>query len=209
MSRSVEILKNYLFHDSINTSPVNTIASKKIVQSMSKRNKENLLEELTFDNLQNYLLNTNNNKTENKSYTDGQGLKVPFQQIEEEDEESSEGSSRSINSSNKQSCNFTLNHSTVHKSRKSSVSKGYSKKDNIWNRLYKLDKELKEKRDLTHLEKKLKEEEESLKECTFKPELLHRNCLNYEVMYKKQGNIYERAVKWKKNIQEKYLVFKS
>lgn len=75
--------------------------------------------------------------------------------------------------------------------------------ENIWNRLYKLNKELKEKRDLSHLEKKLKDEEESLKECTFQPEIARTNCLNYEVTYKKGGDIYQRSMRWKKGLQEK------
>eukprot|EP00826_Nyctotherus_ovalis_P051540 TRINITY_DN6446_c0_g3_i5.p2 TRINITY_DN6446_c0_g3~~TRINITY_DN6446_c0_g3_i5.p2 ORF type:complete len:106 (+),score=30.87 TRINITY_DN6446_c0_g3_i5:172-489(+) len=87
--KSIEILKNYLFHDSINTLPAaNPELSKDSVQSLpiAEKNKENQVKQLTFDNLRNFLL-ADNNEVENKSALE---LDISFQQIKEEDEESSE-----------------------------------------------------------------------------------------------------------------------
>jgi len=76
---------------------------------------------------------------------------------------------------------------------KNSTKKG---KD-IWNYLHGLDKQLQEKRDRTHLEKKLQEELDCLNGCTFQPEIIS-NYLTYD-------DIYKRTLLWKQNIEEKYL----
>ena len=82
-------------------------------------------------------------------------------------------------------------------------SKSNDKKGgNVWDYLYKLDKELKEKRDQTHLEKKLQEEEECLKGCTFKPKIQKKEN-SYEIISKRDEDIYARNQQWKKNINEK------
>jgi len=84
--------------------------------------------------------------------------------------------------------------------RKSSEKKG----KNIWEHLYNLDRELKEKRDQCHLEKKLKEEEEVLNGCTFQPQIEPLNLVITDLNYKQEGDIYERTKQWKQSIDEKY-----
>ena len=84
--------------------------------------------------------------------------------------------------------------------RKSTEKKGKP----IWEHLYNLDRELKEKRDQCHLEKKLKEEEECLKDCTFQPQIEAASlAVISEINYKQEGDIYERGKQWKQNIDEK------
>eukprot|EP00826_Nyctotherus_ovalis_P017821 TRINITY_DN15268_c0_g2_i1.p1 TRINITY_DN15268_c0_g2~~TRINITY_DN15268_c0_g2_i1.p1 ORF type:complete len:204 (-),score=53.08 TRINITY_DN15268_c0_g2_i1:572-1183(-) len=88
-------------------------------------------------------------------------------------------------------------------SEKLMVAKSSEKKGkDIWNYLHDLDKELKEKRDKTHLEKKLREEEECLNGCTFQPEISADNFL-YPELYT-NNSIYQRSLQWKQNIDEKY-----
>jgi len=73
---------------------------------------------------------------------------------------------------------------------------------NVWEYLYKLDKELKEKHDQTYLEKKLKEEEDSLKGCTFQPKKSARAYNNTDTSFKEE-DIYKRSQQWKQNAEEK------
>lgn len=80
------------------------------------------------------------------------------------------------------------------------------KNKNVWEYLYSLDKGLKEKRDQIHLEKKLQDEENSLKECTFKPEIKIPDSIMSEITYKQEGSIYERSLQWKQKIDDKYSV---
>jgi len=77
------------------------------------------------------------------------------------------------------------------------------KANNVWEHLYNLNKEIKDKRDLSHLEKKLQDEENSLKSCTFKPKIQRLNK-SYDVVNKQEMNIYERTIQWRKNINYKY-----
>ena len=70
---------------------------------------------------------------------------------------------------------------------------------NVWEHLYNLDKEFTEKRDQCHLEQKLREEKEHLKDCTFQPELIRTN--NGEENTKSE--IYNRTQQWKQNVDEK------
>lgn len=74
---------------------------------------------------------------------------------------------------------------------------------NIWEHLYNMDKVLKEKRDQSHLEKKLKEEEASLQGCTFQPRIKGLGSQSGDVSYKQEGDIYERTKMWKKSIEDK------
>ena len=77
------------------------------------------------------------------------------------------------------------------------------KNKNIWEYLYKLDRELKEKRDQTHLEKKLKEEEECLNGCTFQPEISQSDYFIQEITPKENTSMYKRNLQWKQNVDEK------
>lgn len=81
--------------------------------------------------------------------------------------------------------------------RKSSVKKS----DNIWDHLYSLHREIKEKRDLSYLENKAQQEETSLKGCTFKP-TIQRPSRSYDVA-NKQKKIYERTQQWKRHVNSK------
>lgn len=88
-------------------------------------------------------------------------------------------------------------------SEKLMVAKGSEKKGkDIWNYLHDLDKELKEKRDKTHLEKKLRDEEECLNGCTFQPEISADNFFCSELYA--NNSIYQRSLQWKQSIDEKY-----
>jgi len=73
---------------------------------------------------------------------------------------------------------------------------------NVWEHLYSLNKELIEKRNQSHLEKKLKDAQESLRECTFQPDVEMRSYMT-DIMYKKEGNIYERSTQWKQDVEER------
>lgn len=94
-------------------------------------------------------------------------------------------------------------------SRKIAEHKSSEKKQkNVWEYLYNLDKELKEKRDVSYLENKAHEEEKSLKECTFQPELNSLDNIPMDALYSQEGNIYERSIQWKQNVEEKYFVLR-
>jgi len=89
-------------------------------------------------------------------------------------------------------------------SRKIAEHKSSEKKQkNVWEYLYNLDKELKEKRDITYLENKASEEKKNLKECTFQPGLNALDSITMEGTYNQEGNIYKRSIQWKQNVEEK------
>ena len=77
------------------------------------------------------------------------------------------------------------------------------KKNNVWDHLYNMDRELKEKHDQSYLEKKLKEEQDSLKGCTFKPEIIGQNSSLIDPSYNEE-DIYKRSQQWRQNLDEKY-----
>ena len=77
------------------------------------------------------------------------------------------------------------------------------KQNNVWNYLYNLDKQLKEKRDQSYLENRMKEEKKSLKECTFQPEITIGDGFITDTCCNKECDIYERSIQWKQNIEEK------
>lgn len=70
----------------------------------------------------------------------------------------------------------------------------------IWKYLYDLDKELREKRDKDFINHKLDQESKKLKGCTFSPNIA-KNCSN--VKYER-GNVYQRTMRWKKEMITKY-----
>lgn len=76
------------------------------------------------------------------------------------------------------------------------------KRANVWEHLYNLDKELKEKHDQTYLEKKLQEEEDSLKGCTFQPRKSARGYTISDASFKEE-DVYRRCQQWKQNAEEK------
>ena len=75
------------------------------------------------------------------------------------------------------------------------------KGNNVWQYLYNLDKEIQEKRDQVFIANKMKEEEIILRECTFKPEKC--SCDNLDININPEGDIYERSLRWKQNIEDK------
>ena len=79
-----------------------------------------------------------------------------------------------------------------------------NKKKSIWESLYDLDKELTDKRDQIHLEKKLKDANESLNECTFKPKLKAPEFYQSIESSKESVNLYQRNMEWKRSVTERY-----
>eukprot|EP00826_Nyctotherus_ovalis_P011078 TRINITY_DN12890_c0_g1_i10.p1 TRINITY_DN12890_c0_g1~~TRINITY_DN12890_c0_g1_i10.p1 ORF type:complete len:236 (+),score=65.69 TRINITY_DN12890_c0_g1_i10:98-805(+) len=76
------------------------------------------------------------------------------------------------------------------------------KRANVWEYLHSLDKELKEKHDQTYLEKKLQEEEDSLKGCTFQPKKSARGYTISDASFREE-DVYKRCQQWKQNAEEK------
>lgn len=74
----------------------------------------------------------------------------------------------------------------------------------IWDHLYSMGKDIKEKRDQMHLEHKMEEEDNSLKDCTFKPNIKKAQSQKNAFQTKQEGSIYERQQLWKDHIQKTY-----
>lgn len=68
----------------------------------------------------------------------------------------------------------------------------------MWEHLYSLDRERAEKRDQSHLERQLQEEQRRLEKCTFQPEI------NAEAGARQRSGIYDRTLQWKQSVEEKY-----
>ena len=80
------------------------------------------------------------------------------------------------------------------------TKKTSERKVNIWKHLYDLNKPYSEKREQLYLQKKIQEEENSLKECTFKPILRIESC---KANATPKSNLYKRTQQWKKTIDER------
>jgi hypothetical protein len=73
----------------------------------------------------------------------------------------------------------------------------------IWDHLYSLNREIQEKRDQIHLEKKLQEEEDSMKGCTFQPQIKPASSVSIDISNRQEGDIYERTKNWKLTVDER------
>lgn len=83
------------------------------------------------------------------------------------------------------------------------MKKSPEKRANVWEHLYELDKPQSEKRDQLHLRKKIEEEENSLKECTFRPVLGMQSCKARNASLSGTNDIYKRTQQWKKTIDQR------
>ena len=83
------------------------------------------------------------------------------------------------------------------------MKKSPEKKGNIWDNLYKQDKNRSEKRDQLYIEKKIKEEKDSLKGCTFQPMISMQNPKITERSPKKNDEFYKRSKEWKNALDQR------
>jgi len=74
---------------------------------------------------------------------------------------------------------------------------------NVWEYLYSLDRGFRARRERCYKEKKTHDEKESLRQCTFHPEI-NLNDWGLDVTYKKEGSFYDRSVQWLQTVEERY-----
>jgi hypothetical protein len=75
--------------------------------------------------------------------------------------------------------------------------------NDVFKYLHALDKAQKEKRDSEYITRRIKDYQESIKPCTFRPALITRETQLDHVRYYEPGTIYDRQLQWKSRAQEK------
>jgi len=88
-------------------------------------------------------------------------------------------------------------------SRSERLAKARRVNRNIWEHLYKLAKESRKRQNISYNTIKEKEDEDNMKECTFKPKITEHKLITPEIAYKRKGDIYTRATQWKRNRDNK------
>lgn len=76
----------------------------------------------------------------------------------------------------------------------------------IWEYLHSQDKKLREKRDRSHIEHKIEQEEKELEKCTFQPNIKSKNLASFP---SKEFWVdpYEKQISWLKSVNEKYFFY--